>query len=254
MILGSEPIARSLRGLLFAGLVLLWQAGAAGAVVSQTLDAHGVDIHYLIDGAGVPVVLIHGLDSSAPINWQLPGTLAALAEGHQVIALDLPGYGRSDRPSAAAAYGMQWVEDIVLLLDRLNIGKVHIVGYSMGGIVALKFIAEHPDRVLSGILGGMGWLPQGSGLQRVWEHTRDVAARGVGELALTKEELQAISIPVLVLVGDRDPIKQLYVAPLRAVRKDWPVIEINDAGHLNCIFKRQFTEEIVKWVDRNRTR
>lgn len=57
---------------------------------------------------------------------------------------------------------MQWVEDIVLLLDRLNIGKVHIVGYSMGGIVALKFIAEHPDRVLSGILGGMGWLPQGA--------------------------------------------------------------------------------------------
>ena len=78
------------------------------------------------------MVLIHGLYSSARINWQLPGTLAALAEDHQVIALDLPGYGRSDRPSAAAAYGLQWVEDIVLLLDRLNIGKVHIVGYSMG--------------------------------------------------------------------------------------------------------------------------
>lgn len=73
MILGSEPIARSLRSLLFAGLVLLWQAGAAGAVVSQTFDAHGVDIHYLIDGAGEPVVLIHG---SIPV----PGSTGSCRE------------------------------------------------------------------------------------------------------------------------------------------------------------------------------
>jgi serine-type D-Ala-D-Ala carboxypeptidase len=54
-----------------------------------------------------------------------------------------------------------------LLLDQLNIKKAHIVGYSMGGIVALKFISEHPDRVLSGTLGGMGWLPEGGGLQKI---------------------------------------------------------------------------------------
>jgi pimeloyl-ACP methyl ester carboxylesterase len=75
---------------------------------------------------------------------------------------------------------LQRVEDIILLLDRMNIRNAHIVGYSMGGIVALRLIAEHPDRVLSATLGGMGWLAQGSGLQRVWEHMRDVAARGVG--------------------------------------------------------------------------
>ena len=237
MILGSEPIARSLRGLLFAGLVLLWQAGAAGAVVSQTFDAHGVDIHYLIDGAGVPVVLIHGLYSSARINWQLPGTLAALAADHLVVALDLPGFGRSDKPPTADAYGLQWIEDITLLLDRLKIEKAHIVGYSMGGIVALKFIAEHPDRVLSGTLGGMVWLPEGGGLQKIWEHLRDPAARGVSRLALAKAELQAIKVPVVVLIGDRDPIKQLYVDPLQAVRKDWPVIEIKDAG-ISTAFSR----------------
>jgi pimeloyl-ACP methyl ester carboxylesterase len=82
----------------------------------------------------------------------------------------------------------------------------------------------------------------------------DPAAGGVARLALPQDALQAIKLPVLVLVGDRDPIKQVYVAPLRAVRNDWPIIEINDAGHLNCIFKKQFTKEIVKWLDTNRNR
>jgi pimeloyl-ACP methyl ester carboxylesterase len=247
-------MARSLKGLLFGGLLLLLQEGTVGAVESLMFDAHGVKIHYLLEGAGEPVVLIHGLYSSARINWQLPGTIAALAADHQVVALDLPGFGRSDKPGAADAYGLQWLEDISLLLDQLKIGKAHIVGYSMGGIVALKFIAEHPDRVLSGTLGGMGWLPEGSGLQMVWEHMHDPAARGVARLALAKDELQAIKVPVAMLIGDRDPIKELYVTPLQAVREDWPVIEIKDAGHLNCIFKRQFTEEIVKWIEMNRNR
>ena len=53
------------------------------------------------------------------------------------------------------------VKDVVRLLDHLKIKKAHIVGYSMGGIIAGNFIAKHPDRVLSGTLGGMGWLKAG---------------------------------------------------------------------------------------------
>jgi pimeloyl-ACP methyl ester carboxylesterase len=247
-------MAQSLKCLLLAGFVLVWQVGAAREVESQMLDAGGVKIHYLVAGAGEPVVLIHGLYSSAQINWQLSGNLAALAADHQVVALDLPGFGRSDKPAAADAYGLQWIEDIALLLDHLNIRRAHVVGYSMGGIVALKFIAEHPDRVLSGTLGGMGWLREAGGLQQIWKHLRDPAARGVARLALAKSELQAIKVPVVILIGDRDPIRGLYVTPLQAVRTDWPVVEIKDAGHLNCIFKRQFIAEIVKWVDMNRSR
>ena len=107
----------------------------------------------------------------------------------------------------------------------------------MGGMVALKLIAEHPDRVLSGTLGGVGWLPEGSVLQRVWAHMRSVSSRGVSELALTENELKAIRIPVLILVGDRDPMRRMYAVPLQKVRNDWQVVEIQGAGHLNCIFK-----------------
>jgi pimeloyl-ACP methyl ester carboxylesterase len=141
---------------------------------------------------------------------------------------------------------------VILLLDHLNIRKAHIVGYSMGGMVALKLIAEHPDRVLSGTLGGVGWLPDGGFLQKVWAHMRSVSSRGVSELALTEQELQAIRILVLILVGDRDPTRKLYVVPLQKVRNDWQVIEIQGAGHLNCIFKKQFIEEIEKWLVMNR--
>jgi pimeloyl-ACP methyl ester carboxylesterase len=234
-------------------------AGSATPPASETFDAQGVKIHYLVQGTGEPVVLIHGLYSSAEINWEWPGTLAALAKDHQVIAPDLPGHGRSDKPDKEEAYGLQLVEDVILLLDHRKIPEAHVVGYSLGGIVALKLIAEHPDRVLSGTLGGMGWLREGGGLQKVWEHL--AMGRGdapgfllnsVGKLAVSEHDLRAIRLPVAVLVGDRDPMKKLYVLPLQAVRKDWPVIEIQGAGHLNCIVKKQFSEELVKWVDKNR--
>ncbi|MGA8644709.1 alpha/beta fold hydrolase [Candidatus Binatus sp.] len=212
----------------------------------------GVKIHYLIAGTGEAVILIHGLDSSARINWEMPGTIDVLAKDHQVIALDLPGYGESDKPIEPQAYGSQWVEDVILLLDHLKIKQAHIVGYSMGGMVALKLIAEHPDRVLSGTLGGMGWLREGSILQKVWAHMRSVSARGVSELALTEDELKSIKLPVEIIIGDHDPMKRMYVSPLEKIRPDWHVIEIQHSGHLNCIFKKQFIDEIEKWLDMNR--
>ena len=235
---------------------LSWIFGIAprsmAAPESQFFDAKGVKIHYLVQGTGEPVVLIHGMDSSARLNWELPGVMDALAGDHQVIALDLPGYGESDKPTDPADYGQAWVEDVILLLDYLKIEKAHIVGYSMGGAVALKLIAEHPDRVISGTLGGMGWLREGSILQRVWAHLRSLGPRSVADLALSEQELRSIHVPVEILVGDRDPMRTLYVVPLQSVRSDWPVVEIQGAGHITCITKSQFKEELEQWLDQNR--
>lgn len=234
---------------------------AADPPTSQTFDAAGVKIHYLLAGKGEPVVLIHGLHSSAQINWSLVGVIAELAEDHQVIAIDLPGHGQSDKPDHDDAYGLQLVEDIVLLLDHLKIDKAHLVGYSLGGMVTLKFIAEHPDRVLSGTLGGMGWLREGNALQRVWENmparagarTPPEFVRNIGKLAVSEADLKKIRTPIKVIVGDRDPVERWYVAPLKRVRADWPVVEIEGAGHINCIIKPQFRQEIVEWLRRNRS-
>lgn len=242
------------------GLILLPAAGSSAAEpVSRTFDARGVKIHYLVAGKGEPVVLIHGLHSSADVNWRLTGVFNDLAKDHQVIAIDLPGHGASDKPERDDAYGLQVVEDIVLLLDHLKIPKAHVVGYSVGGMVAAKLLAAHPERVSSGLIGGMGWFREGSGLQRVWERmgardSRRTPAsfiRGVGKLALSEEELKGIRVPVEVVVGDRDPVNRMYVAPLRPVRRDWPVVEVEDAGHVNCVMKSQFRTAIADWVRQN---
>jgi pimeloyl-ACP methyl ester carboxylesterase len=224
-------------------------------------QAGDVKIAYVVQGAGTPVVLVHGWLSSAGINWMLPGTMTLLAREHQVIAPDVRGHGWSDKPTREEAYGAELVEDLVRLLDHLEIKKAHIVGYSMGGVIAANFIAKHPDRVLSGTLCGMGWLKAGGlaqqGFRQIGRNepnaeAHTVCGRSLAKLALTQAELKSIRVPVAVPVGQQDElIKKLYVEPLRRVRKDWPVIEIEDANHVSCIFKPQFQREIVAWLRKN---
>jgi pimeloyl-ACP methyl ester carboxylesterase len=217
-------------------------AGAAELPKTQTFDANGVKIAYFVQGEGEPVVLIHGWLSSAGINWVLPGTSGMLAKEFKVIALDMRGHGLSDKPTEEDAYGQELVEDIVRLMDHLKIEKAHIVGYSMGGIVAGNFLVKHPDRALSGTLGGMAWLKTGGAAQwffsQIGKKDRDAKAHAVcgkslAKLALTEDEIKSINVPVEVLVGEKDEVvKRLYVEPLQKVRSDWPMIEIKDAGHL----------------------
>lgn len=254
----SPPAPGSIFPVVLVLLSLAPSLRAADQPVSGTFDADGVKIRYLVEGQGEPVVLIHGLHASADINWRLPGVMSALARDHRVIALDLPGHGGSDRPHEPEAYGQQMSEDVLLLLDHLKIKKAHIVGYSLGGMVAMRFIVDHPDRAISATIGGMGWLREGGKLQKFWERipvregdrTPPECIHQIGKLALTKEELEGIKVPAIVIVGDRDPVKRLYVAPLEPVRKDWQVVEIEGAGHLNCIFKKQFAQAIVDWVQK----
>jgi pimeloyl-ACP methyl ester carboxylesterase len=224
----------------------------------RTFDANGTKIWYSVRGQGEPVVLIHGWLASAGLNWELPGTSALLAKDHQVIELDVRGHGLSDKPTKEAAYGPELVEDIARLLDQVRIPKAHIVGYSMGGIIAGNFIARHPDRVLSGTISGMGWLKKGSvgewnfaqiGKQDPHSNALAICGRSLAQLALTEDEIKSIKVPVTVLIGEKDDfIKRLYVDPLRPVRPDWPVVEIQGGNHITCVFKQQFREEIAAWI------
>jgi pimeloyl-ACP methyl ester carboxylesterase len=225
----------------------------------HTFESNGVKIAYLTKGKGEgePVVLIHGWLSSAAINWGLPGTIGQLAKDYQVIAMDVRGHGRSDKPTKEDAYGPELVEDVVRLLDHLKIEKVHIVGYSMGGIIAAKFIAKHPDRVKSAVLGGAGWLKEGSLEQKAFEGggkdgtPAGLCFKSLAKLALTEDEFKSIQVPATMLIGADDGLKFSYVEPAKKVHKDWPVVEIKDANHISCIMKPQFKDEIAGWVKKN---
>jgi pimeloyl-ACP methyl ester carboxylesterase len=224
--------------------------------------AKGIKVAYSVQGEGEPVVLIHGLFSSSAFDWGVPGTTSLLAEKHHVLTIDLRGHGRSDKPTVAKAYGLELVEDVIRLMDRLAIKKAHVVGYCVGSIVAAKIMAKYPDRILSGTLGGMGWFRGGAFAQKVLKRLQPMAdramrtfARSIGKLALTKTELESIRVPMIVLIGERDEVvKKLYVEPLRQVRTEWRVVHIKDANHLNCQLKPQFKAEMARWLTTRRER
>lgn len=247
---------------LWCGSLLGCRPSGAALPSVQSFDSDGARIYYFEQGQGEPVVLIHGWLSSAGVNWALPGISEALAQNFRVIALDVRGHGLSDKPLEEDAYGRELVADVVRLLDHLEIEQAHIVGYSMGGIIAARFLVDHPERALSGTLGGMGWLSEGGlgqwAFARIGRNDPDRAAhivcgRSLARLALTQEAIEAIDVPVAVLVGADDRlIQRLYVEPLREVRPDWPVVEIPDAGHLSCLAQPQFQEALLRWLNEQR--
>ena len=108
-------------------------------------------------GSGDPVIMLHGLGATKASF--LP-TLGALAPSHRAIAVDLPGFGDSDKPLWAAYDPRFFANAVVALLDALELDRAHIVGNSMGGRIALELGLDHSDRVgrLVLLAPSMPWL------------------------------------------------------------------------------------------------
>jgi pimeloyl-ACP methyl ester carboxylesterase len=136
--------------------------GVGRGAEEGSFDSGGVKIHYLVQGRGEPVLLIHGFTVNLQSQWAAPGVLDALAGDYRVIALDNRGHGRSGKPHDPRQYGTEMVEDAVRLLDHLHIERAHVVGYSMGAAIACKLLVTHPERLLSVTLGGSGGVRAGA--------------------------------------------------------------------------------------------
>jgi pimeloyl-ACP methyl ester carboxylesterase len=145
---------------LFAAAPIFAGADDAAAAPDEFFDSDGVKIHYQVWGKGDPVVLVHGFTISID-GWVRLGIVDKLDDDFKVIALDLRGHGKSDKPHDPAAYGDEMAEDVVRLLDHLGIEKAHVVGYSLGAVITLKLVTMHPERFLSATIGGAGWRPPG---------------------------------------------------------------------------------------------
>ncbi len=117
-----------------------WMARAD--VTPAFVDVPGARVRYVRKGSGPPVVLLHGFASSL-YTWK--DVLPALAAGHDVVAIDLPGFGGSSipRPLQAASYpGV-----VLAVMDRLGLDRATVVGNSLGGSVAVAVAGERPERV-----------------------------------------------------------------------------------------------------------
>jgi pimeloyl-ACP methyl ester carboxylesterase len=118
-----------------------WASGVPGA--GQYAEVNGLNLYYETHGAGRPLILLHGgLGSGEMFGPILP----ALTEGHQVIAVDLQGHGRTadiDRPIDIRLMA----GDIAALITHLGLDKPDVAGYSLGGGVALLTAIKYPDKV-----------------------------------------------------------------------------------------------------------
>jgi len=295
-----------MRRKLLIGLGVLVLAGgcAAGAfaaylthqVEGDYLDAGGVRLHYTVDGAGEPVVLIYGFAANADLNWRKPGLVRMLVrDGYQVISLDARGHGLSEKPYDASKYGAELVEDVVRLLDHLGIDQAHVVGYSMGGFITLKLLGTHPERLRSATLCAAGWLQAdeekvalmaevvrsletGGGIKPLLAYLRPgrmptqwgervavnayvvhlcdqkALAHAFGSLAaleVSEADLRAAAVPVLCVVGSKDPLKA-GVEALEGVLPQVEVMVLRGANHGSAIIWPGFRGRLKRFLDKHR--
>jgi 2-succinyl-6-hydroxy-2,4-cyclohexadiene-1-carboxylate synthase len=107
----------------------------------------GLRLHVELRGEGAPLLILHGFTGA---TTSMAPVAEGLAGGHLAVSVDLLGHGRSDAPREIAPYSMsRCVAQLRELLERLELPRVHLLGYSMGGRVALAFCAAHPERVRS---------------------------------------------------------------------------------------------------------
>lgn len=111
---------------------------------SGFLDLDGLRLHYLEAGEGEPVLLLHGWPTSSFL-WR--EVMPRIAEGNRVIALDLPGFGQSDKP-LDVSYSFRYFEGVLdAALDALGIESVGLAVHDLGGPVGLYWACRHPERL-----------------------------------------------------------------------------------------------------------
>ena len=122
-------------------------AAESVAAEPESVEAGGLAINYLRAGTGegVPIVLVHGFGGDLD-NWLF--NQPALAEHHDVVALDLPGHGRSAKDVGAGDLAFL-SETLAEFLDALGIDRAHLVGHSLGGAAVLGLALDHPKRAAS---------------------------------------------------------------------------------------------------------
>ncbi len=128
------------------------EIAATSDTASARVRAGDIELHCERYGSGEPVLLLHGLGSST-LDWE--PQIAALSQQYQVVAVDFRGHGQSDKP--AGPYSIPgFAADIANLISQLGLGPMHVVGISMGGMVAFQLAVDAPEQVRSLVIINSG--------------------------------------------------------------------------------------------------
>ena len=241
-----------------------------------------VEIAYFDQGAGEPIMLVHGFASSKEFNWVNPSWVGTLTEaGRRVIALDNRGHGASSKLYDPAAYEMALMAgDVRALLDHLGIDRADVMGYSMGSRITAFVAVHHPERVRSAIFGGLGIRmveskgvsiapkivaaleapsladvadPTGRSFRRFAEQTKSdlkalAACMSRPRTMLTREQVAGIKAPVLVAVGTKDDVSGSG-PELAALIPGAQMLDIPDRDHMLAVGDKVFKAGVLDFLN-----
>ena len=242
-----------------------------------------VEIAYLDEGEGDPIVLVHGFASTKNVNWVYPTWVSELKKnGRRVIAFDNRGHGDSGKLYDAAAYDVATMAgDVIVLMDHLDIERADIMGYSLGSRMTAVLARQQPQRLRSAIFGGIGiGLIEGGGpgenvaaaleaasledvtdpvgrtFRAFADQTRSdrlalaACLRGSRRL-MTRDEAAGIAVPVLIAVGTTDEIAGSADA-LGKVIPDAEVLHIPNRDHMRAVGDKVYKAGVLDFLSRRK--
>ncbi|NVK34026.1 MAG: alpha/beta hydrolase [Rhodobacteraceae bacterium] len=242
-------------------------------------EMDGIEISYLDEGEGDPILLIHGFGSNKSINWKGPGWVDLLVgDGRRVIAIDNRGHGESQKFYEPEDYGAPaMAEDARRLLDHLEIESADVMGYSMGARISAFLTLKYPERVKRVIFGGLGYgmitgigdpEPVSEALEA--DSIQDVKDR-VGRMfrafaeqtnsdrfalaacmrssrqRISEEDVAKISRPALIAVGTKDEIAG-SPDKLAALMQNAQVLEIPGRDHMIAVGDKVYKQGVLEFL------
>ena len=241
-----------------------------------------VEIAYLDEGEGDPIILVHGFASSRNVNWVYPTWVSDLKkDGRRVIALDNRGHGDSAKLYDAAQYEISvMADDVIALMDHLSLARADVMGYSLGSRMTAILALKAPQRLRSAILGGIGiGLIEGGGpgenvalaleapsLEDVTDPVgrtfrafadqtrsdrRALAAclRGSRRLMTRQEAAGITGVPVLIAVGTADEIAG-SAQTLGEIIPGAEVLDIPNRDHMRAVGDKVYKSGVTDFLAR----
>jgi pimeloyl-ACP methyl ester carboxylesterase len=240
-----------------------------------------VEIAYLDEGEGDPILLVHGFASSKNVNWVYPTWVSELKKnGRRVIALDNRGHGESSKLYDAAQYEIAIMAgDVIALMDHLEIARADVMGYSLGARMTAVIARNQPQRLRSAILGGIGigmiegggpgenvaialeapsledvTDPVGRTFRAFADQTRSdrralaACLRGSRRL-MTSEDAAGIDVPVLIAVGTTDEVAGSAQALGKIIPRS-EVLDIPNRDHMRAVGDKVYKAGVVDFLSR----